>query len=38
MLPMEPDLCWLYKEGVHVGFYDLISEDEKDIGQIVKGN
>ncbi|PEU81382.1 hypothetical protein COL11_00775 [Bacillus anthracis] len=36
--PYGTDLCWLYKEGVHVGFYDLISEDEKDIGQIVKGN
>ncbi|CAM3849866.1 DUF2185 domain-containing protein [Bacillus paramycoides] len=36
--PYGTDLCWLYEEDIHVGFYDLISENEKDIDQILKGN
>ena len=29
------DLCWLYEEGVHVGFYDLIEERETTIEEIL---
>ena len=36
--PYGTDLCWLYEEDIHVGFYDLISENEKEIDQILKGN
>ena len=35
--PYNTDLCWLYEDGVHVGFYDLKSEEEKDITQIIGG-
>ncbi|MGG0728930.1 DUF2185 domain-containing protein [Bacillus paramycoides] len=35
--PYGTDLCWLYEKDIHVGFYDLISENEKDIDQILKG-
>ena len=28
--PYGTDLCWLYEEGVHVGFYDLIEERNYD--------
>jgi len=29
------DLFWIYKEGVHIGFYDLISDKEMTIEQIL---
>ena len=29
------DLCWLYEEGVHVGFYDLVEERETTIEEIL---
>lgn len=28
--PYGTDLCWLYEEGVHVGFYDLVEERNYD--------
>ena len=33
--PYGTDLCWLYEEGVHVGFYDLIKERETTIEEIL---
>jgi len=33
--PYGTDLCWLYEEGVHVGFYDLIEERETTIEEIL---
>ena len=33
--PYGTDLCWLYEDDVHVGFYDLISDKEVDISEIV---
>ncbi|MCR8967273.1 MULTISPECIES: DUF2185 domain-containing protein [Streptococcus] len=30
------DLCWLYEEDVHVGFYDLKTEKETTIDEILK--
>ena len=35
--PYGTDLCWLYKEKVHVGFYDLKGETEQSIEEILKG-
>jgi len=29
------DLCWLYEEGVHVGFYDLKTHKDTTIGEIL---
>lgn len=34
--PYGTDLCWLYEEGVHVGFYDLTSDKETSIDEILK--
>lgn len=36
--PYGTDLCWLYEEGVHIGFYDLIADKETTIGEILKGS
>lgn len=33
--PYGTDLCWLYKEDVHVGFYDLKKEKEITIDEIL---
>jgi len=33
--PYGTDLCWLYEEGVHVGFYDLVKEREITIEEIL---
>ena len=30
------DLCWLYEEGVHIGFYDLPANIETTIDEILK--
>ena len=32
--PYGTDLCWLYEENVHVGFYDLVSEQDVTIDEI----
>lgn len=32
--PYGTDLFWIYEEGVHIGFYDLIKEEEVSIKQI----
>ena len=29
------DLCWLYEQGIHVGFYDLTVEKEVTIKQVL---
>ena len=29
------DLCWLYEEGVHIGFYDLVANKETTIDEIL---
>ena len=34
--PYGTDLCWLYEEDVHVGFYDLNAEKEIDIQEILE--
>ena len=34
--PYGTDLCWLYEEGVHIGFYDLKSNREVSIDDILK--
>ncbi|WP_438347705.1 immunity protein Imm33 domain-containing protein [Paenibacillus sp. FA6] len=34
--PYGTDICWLYEEGVHTGFYDLISENEVTLGEILR--
>lgn len=34
--PYGTDLCWLYKKGVHVGFYDLTSDSEVSIKEMLK--
>ena len=33
--PYGTDLCWLYEEDVHVGFYDLAKDRETTIEEIV---
>lgn len=33
--PYGTDLCWLYTEGVHTGFYDLKNDAETSIDRIV---
>jgi len=33
--PYGTDLCWLYSEDVHIGFYDLTSDREVTIDEIV---
>lgn len=34
--PYGTDLCWLYEEGVHIGFYDLAVDRETTIDEILK--
>lgn len=34
--PYGTDLCWLYENDVHTGFYDLKSEKEKSIKEILE--
>ena len=34
--PYGTDLCWLYEGDVHIGFYDLVKEEEITIEQILK--
>jgi hypothetical protein len=34
--PDGTDLCWMYKEGVHIGFYDLKNDKEVTIKEILK--
>lgn len=34
--PYGTDLCWLYEEGVQVGFYDLTTEREVSIEEILR--
>ncbi len=34
--PYGTDLCWLYEEDVHIGFYDLVEERETTIDEILK--
>lgn len=33
--PYGTDICWLYEEGVHIGFYDLVNEKEISISEIL---
>lgn len=33
--PYGTDLCWLYEEGVHTGFYDLKAEKEVSVKEIL---
>ena len=33
--PYGTDLCWIYEGGIHVGFYDPVSEKEVSIEEIV---
>lgn len=34
--PYGTDICWLYEEDVHVGFYDLVADRETTIEEILK--
>ncbi|MBU3185950.1 DUF2185 domain-containing protein [Clostridium estertheticum] len=34
--PYGTDLCWLYQEDVHIGFYDLVEDREITIDEILK--
>ena len=34
--PYGTDLCWLYEEDVHIGFYDLVEDREITIDEILK--
>jgi len=34
--PYGTDLCWLYEEGVHIGFFDLKADQEVSIQEILK--
>lgn len=36
--PYGTDLCWLYEEGVHIGFYDLVADRETTIDEILKND
>lgn len=33
--PYGTDLFWIYEEGLHIGFYDLIKEEEVSIKEII---
>lgn len=33
--PYGTDICWLYEEDVHVGFYDLVRDRETTIEEII---
>ena len=34
--PYGTDICWLYEENVHIGFYDLVKNRETTIEEIVQ--
>ncbi|MBU3177793.1 DUF2185 domain-containing protein [Clostridium estertheticum] len=34
--PYGTDLCWLYEEDVHIGFYDLVEDRDITIDEILK--
>ncbi|WP_242218404.1 DUF2185 domain-containing protein [Bacillus cereus group sp. BfR-BA-01380] len=34
--PYGTDLCWLYEEGVHIGFYDLVADKEVTMDEMIK--
>lgn len=34
--PYGTDWCWIYKEGVHIGFYDLKTNRDITIEEIIK--
>ena len=34
--PYGTDLCWLYEGNVHIGFYDLVKNEETTISEILK--
>lgn len=34
--PYGTDLCWLYEDGVHIGFYDLVADKEVTISDILE--
>lgn len=34
--PYGTDICWLYEDDVHVGFYDLVKDRETTIEEILK--
>lgn len=36
--PYGTDLCWVYKDNVHIGFFDLVSEKEVTIKEILGKN
>ncbi|WP_459502386.1 hypothetical protein [Bacillus sp. C1] len=36
--PYGMDLCWLYEEGVHIGFYDVVADKEVTIDAVIKQN
>jgi hypothetical protein len=36
--PYGADLCWLYEEDVHIGFYDLVADKEITIEEILNKN
>lgn len=35
--PYGTDLFWIYEQGVHTGFYDLVKERETSIEEILSG-
>lgn len=34
--PYGTDLCWLYEDNVHIGFYDLIAGIETTVSALIK--
>ncbi|PEJ35596.1 DUF2185 domain-containing protein [Bacillus pseudomycoides] len=36
--PYGTDLCWLYEEGIHIGFYDVVADKEVTINELIKQN
>ena len=34
--PYGTDLCWIYEQDVHIGFYDLVENKEASIKEIIK--
>ena len=34
--PYGTDLCWMYEENIHTGFYDLKNDKEVTIEEILK--
>ena len=35
--PYGTDLCWLYEDNVHTGFYDLVNNKDVSIEEIMQG-